>query len=125
MVLSLTDEYEEPGKRNGSASKIGDLMKDIRVERKERMSKIGMQLEKGDVNTIDEWIDVSLQNVELRAINRMLVAACYDALQLRGLMQALQDPLALDSEKHQYRSRWKMIELGIRAAIEKADNVDK
>ena len=73
----------------------------------------------------EELIDVAVDLIELKAINRMLVASCWDALQLRGIWTALNDPLALDMEKRKLRERFKQIELGIRVSIEKADSTNK
>lgn len=59
--------------------------------------------------------------LRLTVVNRQLVAACYQALQFRGMMAALLDPLMLDGEKSEIKSSWKRAELAIRLAIEKAD----
>lgn len=61
--------------------------------------------------------------IQLKAVNRMLVGACYEALRLRGLWTAINDPLGLEMERHERRAQFKKIELSIRAAIEKADAV--
>jgi hypothetical protein len=75
--------------------------------------------------TPDEVIESALDLLEVRAVNRMLVAACWEALQLRGLMKALNDPLMLEGEKRALRETWKKIELSIRAAIERADSLER
>lgn len=82
-------------------------------------------LKKSEDEAVDELVDAELDNIQLKAVNRMLVSSLWEALELRGLMLALQDPLALDSQKKEYRERWKKIELGIRAAIERADGLIK
>lgn len=66
-------------------------------------------------------VEENLEIIELKAINRMLIAACWDATQLRGIWTALNDPLALDMEKRKLRERYKQIEIGIRATIDKAE----
>lgn len=70
-------------------------------------------------------VEKEQQIIKLTATNRMLVAALYEALEFRGLMAALHDPLMLDGEKKEKRERWKKIELSIRAAIERADSLEK
>ncbi len=66
-------------------------------------------------------VDAIVEAIELKAVNRMLVAACWAALELRGIWTAINNPLMLEGERNNLRIRFRQIELSIRAAIEKAD----
>lgn len=65
-------------------------------------------------------VDAEIELIEARAVIRKLESACYEALQLRGVFAAINDPLALQAEKEKWREKYRFIETQIRLAIEKA-----
>jgi hypothetical protein len=65
-------------------------------------------------------VDAEVELLEARAVIRKLESACYEALQLRGIFAAVNDPLALQGEKEHWREKYRFIETEIRLAIEKS-----
>ncbi len=55
------------------------------------------------------------------AEKRMLLNALWQALRMRGIFAALNDPLLLPGEKVELREMFKAIEAQIREAIKKAE----
>ncbi len=68
---------------------------------------------------------ITNKNSELEAANDELILACEAALRLRGLVNAITDPLALSGDKQIFRTQYMEIEKQIRAAILKANSIKK
>jgi hypothetical protein len=84
----------------------------------------GNPLEKVDeaILITDDQINDSFDLIEAKAVIHSLEIACEHALKLRGLTAAINDPLALEGEKMEWRNRYKAIEDEIRSAIKKAED---
>ncbi len=115
MIMTMTDEPEtdESNRIPVSESELKTVEDRNFIPRRARSER-----SESELKTVEENLEI----IELKAINRMLIAACWDATQLRGIWTALNDPLALDMERRNLRDRYKQIELGIRVAIEKAES---
>lgn len=68
-------------------------------------------------NTDESLLKDSLRLTAVEGKNRLLLAACYQALEIRGIFAGLRDPLILVEEKNRLRERYTEIENNIRAAI--------
>lgn len=93
-----------------------------------RMEEVALEewgensLGKTDVAIVltDDQLNDSFDLIEAKDVIRIMENACDKALTLRGLVAAINDPLALEGEKQEFRSRYKQIETEIRAAVGKA-----
>lgn len=100
----------------GNSSRIDVVLPDLRVVEAETIEV---------VRNDEEFVDNAFELMQYKAANRALVAALYESLQLRGLWTAINDPLGLEMERNKHRTTFKSIELNIRAAIEKAEALEK
>lgn len=95
-------------------SRVSVLLPDFRVVEATTIAVFACE---GKYTNDESLLQDSLRLTEVEANYRLLLAACYQALEIRGIFAALRDPLILVDEKNKLRERYTEIEANIRAAI--------
>lgn len=95
-------------------SRVSVVLPDCRVVEATTIAVFACE---GKYNDDESLLKDSLKLTAVEGKNRLLLAACYQALEIRGIFAALRDPLILIDEKNKLRERYTEIEANIRAAI--------